>query len=945
MATLRLLIERFPALAGMLFLCASSVFAAEPISREAWQTSRVSGSPEPPKPYLVEPVFEHIEISQGLEIVALEGRLMVVERGGKIWSFPETDGKQTAADLAIDLKADRPTLNSAYGIAFHPNWKENHQVYISYTLGTDLEDGTKLSRFRFEISGAGVPRIVSDSEEVILTWRSGGHNGANLRFGPDGMLYVSTGDAMPPSPPDLLQTGQDNSDLLSCVLRIDVDQRDAGKSYRVPVDNPYLDRADVRPEIWAFGFRNPWKMSFDRSGRLWVGDVGWELWEMIFLVEKGGNYGWSAMEAGNPIMPELASKLAPISAPVAAHPHSEAASITGGFEYRGSRLPELQGAYIYADYETGLIWALRHDGSKVVEHRCIADTPHKIATFGLGNDGELYYAHYTTPTTFYRLVPNPAVGRSTDFPRKLSQTGLFSDVAAQVPDRGVYEFSIHEAMWQDGATATRYVALPGTSAVKTDIAYRNNGSRSATTLWPENAVLAKTIRLGDRPVETQMLHFDGSGWHGYSYRWNEQASDAELVDAAGEEFEVPAENWKGGTRYRINSRAECMRCHNMWNDFTPAFEPMQLAEFASFPRQSPQQVAVQLGLTNSDFFFKNEDGQLADGQRGGALEKRARSWLHANCAHCHRRHGGGSAPLEVNFERSLADSMTLWQTPTRGDFGLSDARTIVPGEPWRSVLNYRVSTIGNGHMPPVGPREVDERGTELLWQWIAAMPVEAAAEPPHADLSSPSAAMLLARKIAVGEIKGQPRADAIASGLASENQNIRALFERFRPADQRPTPHVHDPERILDLKGNRENGAKLLSAAGKLASCFACHRIDGVGGELGPGLTDVGSRLTSQQILESLTQPSKTIAPEYRLWTIETRDGEIVSGYQLDQSEGAVSVRLATGQAVSIAVDRVKSKVPAQNSLMPEGLLGLISEQEVADLLAYLQSLTTAPEN
>src|SRR5262249_15350674 len=130
-----------------------------------------------------------------------------------------------------------------------------------------------------------------------ITWLSGGHNAGCIQFGPDGYLYISTGDGGGPNPPDPLKTGQDISDLLSSVLRIDVDHADHGKGYRVPDDNPFVTYPGARPEVWAYGLRNPWRMSFDRRTRaLWVADVGWELWEMVYRVEKGGNYGWSIME-------------------------------------------------------------------------------------------------------------------------------------------------------------------------------------------------------------------------------------------------------------------------------------------------------------------------------------------------------------------------------------------------------------------------------------------------------------------------------------------------------------------------------------------------------------------------------------------------------------------------------------------------------------------------
>ncbi|MGB0579729.1 MAG: PQQ-dependent sugar dehydrogenase [Limisphaerales bacterium] len=894
--------------------------------RKPWTTSRISGSPEPPKPYIAERVFSNLPIRQGLEMVALDGQLLVMTRDGKIWSFNERDTEPTLNEFA-DLKAINANTRSAYGLAFHPRWRENKQVFIAYIVSGDPEAGTRLSRFRFKTKPL---RILPDSEELILTWRSGGHNGANLQFGPDEMLFVSTGDATPPNPPDGLNTGQDNSDLLSAVLRIDVGGKSEGKAYRIPKDNPYVGRENVRPEIWAFGFRNPWKMSFDSRGRLWVGDVGWELWEMIHLVKKGSNHGWSAMEASNPIRPETASPLAPITPPAAAHPHTEAASMTGGYEYTGSRLPKLKGAYIYGDYETGKIWSLRHDGSQVTEHIEIADTPHRISTFGVGNNNELYYINYTTESEIYRLIPNPRVGKASNFPRKLSESGLFADTGKLQPNDGVYAFSVHEPMWQDGANSIRHVALPGKTSIHTEIDYRRN---QGTTTWPEDAVLAKTISLGRKPVETQVLHYDGETWNGYSYRWNKAGTDADLVPAEGDEFEVNSRTWKGGNRYRISSRAECMRCHNMWNEFTPAFEPMQLSGFGGITNQAVSDIAVELGLANTDFFHQNRSGQLQTSRRGGSIERRARSWLHANCAHCHRRHGGGTAPLEVNYERELSESFTLWQKPTRGDFGLTNPSVIVPGDPSRSILNYRVSSIGAGHMPPIGPREVDVNGARLLWQWVKGFPSNSEI-PESTGLSDTSSAMRMAHAIDSGNLK---KSDA-SLGLASPNHNVRALFERFRPPSERHR-HTMDPRQILALTGNAKAGAKLLTPTGKLATCLACHQLNDTGRNLGPNFAGVGTRLNRAQLLESITQPSKTVAPEYRIWNVETKDGEYHTGFITTRSRKSIHLKLATGQSAKIATERIKSNKPQTISLMPEGMLQMMTEQEAADLLAFLSSL------
>ncbi len=322
-------------------------------------------APDPPPPYRVEPAFPRLTFERPLDLCAAPGgsRLFVAQQDGKVYSFrPEAaDDKQ----LIADFQQVRPELTALYGVAFHPKFEQNRQLFVCYVQGNDRPEGSFVSRFR--LSSSDPPLLLPDSEEVLLRWWSGGHNGGCLKFGPDGCLYISTGDGGAPSPPDPLAAGQDLSNLLSCILRIDVDRRDPGLAYAIPSDNPFLDTPDARPEIFAYGFRNPWRMSFDeRSGDLWVGDVGWQLWEMIYRVQRGGNYGWPVMEGPQPALPESPVGPTPIRAPTVSHPHSEAASITGGYVYRGQRLPKLQGAYIYGDFQSGTVWGLRHDQGEVV---------------------------------------------------------------------------------------------------------------------------------------------------------------------------------------------------------------------------------------------------------------------------------------------------------------------------------------------------------------------------------------------------------------------------------------------------------------------------------------------------------------------------------------------------------------------------------------------------
>jgi glucose/arabinose dehydrogenase len=344
---------------------ASDNGGSSPKRRVPWRGSRIHGTPEPPPPYTAELAFPHLKFDFPVALVPAKGsdRLFLGNLKGRVFSFPN-DPACARADLALDVAKIHPDLTTFYGLAFHPQFDRNRYVYVCYVLKNDLQDGSIVSRF--QMSRMDPPVIDPRSEQVLLTFWSGGHNGGCLDFGRDGYLYISTGDGAGPSPPDTKMTGQDCTDLLSSILRIDVDHSEAGRPYRIPPDNPFPNQPDVRPEIWAYGLRNPWRMSIDRAtGDLWVGDVGWELWEMVYKIQRGGNYGWSIMEGPQPVHVEGRRGPTPILPPLKAHPHSEAASITGGYVYHGKRLPELAGAYLYGDYQTGIIWGLRCQGQTV----------------------------------------------------------------------------------------------------------------------------------------------------------------------------------------------------------------------------------------------------------------------------------------------------------------------------------------------------------------------------------------------------------------------------------------------------------------------------------------------------------------------------------------------------------------------------------------------------
>jgi putative heme-binding domain-containing protein len=915
---------------------------------------RVTGSPKLGKPYVDARVFPQLSFANALDLVPLPGgkRWVIVERTGKIWSF-SNDNATSEKQLFADLKAMHPETDNVYGVQFHPRFAKNGLVFITYTKGAGLEEGSVLAKFKV-VDRGGHPEVDPASEVPLLHWRSGGHNGAAMQFGLDGFLYLSTGDSEVPSPPDPLSTGQDLDDLLSCILRIDVDRAEGGKPYAVPGDNPFVSTPGARPEIWAIGLRNPWKIAFDRAtGRLWCGDVGWELWEMIHLIQRGGNYGWSAMEASQPIKPQTRAKL-PISPPTVAHPHSEAASITGGFVYSGTALPGLRGAYVYADYETGRIWALWHDGKAITRHEEICDTAHKIVTFGQDEAGEILYVHYAEESTLHQLVANPEAGKASAFPRKLSETGLFTDAKTQAPASGVLKYAIAAPAWADGATAEQWVALPPqAAAVKSQVRVNKEGKVNGTTTWPKDAVLAKTLSYDKERVETQLLHFDGHAWQGYSYKWRDDQTDAEIVPAEGAVAVL-----KGKT-HRFHSRSECMRCHTSWTQYTIGFQPQQLKN---------AQTLIDAAIVETNFQEQSPARLVNPHDPEQSLHDRSRAWLHANCAHCHRENGGGSVAVQLNAELVLAGTKTLGQRPQRGTFGIPEGRIIAPSSPGHSVLLHRLAVTGAGHMPIIGAQEVDVAGLRLLSEWISTVPssdgfpadlggatdsaakqwiaMTLSAQPDldesfHVLLSdSPATAFRLLNYIDDPKTPPQVLSYTLERTKSSPSGQVRALYERFLPPGEREVTLGANPDvaALLALPGDAKRGAELFSPTGKAATCLSCHFVQGQGRDFGPDLSQVGTRLTKAQLLESLLAPSKVLSPGYSTTLITLKDSTVHTGFILSESEKELTLKLATTQSLVLPKAQIQQQQILPTSLMPEGLLQSLTAQEAADLLEYLAS-------
>lgn len=288
---------------------------------------------------------------------------------------------------ALDLREvvnSRDSETGLLGMAFHPSYRSNKRIFLNYT--TSARARTVIAEFKVEASGS----INRSLEKIILEIPQpfSNHNGGDLKFGPDGYLYIGTGDGGSANDPQ--RNGQNLKTLLAKMLRIDVD---AGAPYKIPRDNPTFRDSGARKEIYAYGLRNPWRFSFDKlNGQLWVADVGQNKLEEIDIIKKGGNYGWNTME-GTQCFQSKSCNRNGLELPVHEYPRSDGVSVTGGYVYRGTTIPALIGRYLFADYGSGKLWGLKWDGT-TGSNSLLLETSFNISAFGEDLDGEIYVADH-----------------------------------------------------------------------------------------------------------------------------------------------------------------------------------------------------------------------------------------------------------------------------------------------------------------------------------------------------------------------------------------------------------------------------------------------------------------------------------------------------------------------------------------------------------------------
>ncbi len=332
------------------------------------------------------------------------GRMFIVEKTGRIVIIKNGT---VLSDPFLDLSQKIVTSGESglLGLAFHQNFSQSKLFYVYYVR----MQGTQLQSVIAEYSVSGDPdRADPGSERILFTINqpTDVHKGGQMAFGPDGFLYIAFGDGGGPGDPN--NYAQDLTVRLGKILRIDVDHKDPGLEYGIPDDNPFAAGADGRRrEIWASGFRNPWRFSFDiGTGRLFVGDVGENSFEEVDIVTRGGDYGWSIMEGNHCFKPTVDCDQTGLSPPIAEYSHSEGAAVIGGYVYRGSTFPALQGAYVFGDLRAGKIWALEQESSGNWDRVSLITMNLLISSFGQDSVGEVYVLDFGTGEVL-KIVPVP----------------------------------------------------------------------------------------------------------------------------------------------------------------------------------------------------------------------------------------------------------------------------------------------------------------------------------------------------------------------------------------------------------------------------------------------------------------------------------------------------------------------------------------------------------
>jgi uncharacterized repeat protein (TIGR03806 family) len=635
---------------------------------------------------------------------------LFVAWGGGVIRIHNRNGTTPIDFLDIMDRVDTTTGEGGLlGLAFDPSFKTNGYFYVYYVHCPNCSrqpapsDALTVRISRFQDTSRGANSANPASEVVLreIPHPARSHYAGWLGFGPDGMLYISRGDGEQASAP------QDPAQLFGKILRVRVNHT-AG-TLETPADNPTFG-SSPRNEVWAMGFRNPFRCSFDRgTGDLWCGDVGQSEREEVNRVRRGGNYGWPVFEGDLPFSNPTNRPYTDFDAATYIYPHTVGVAVIGGYVYRGPTLTGMTGRYLFGDYISSNLWAIATNGSGAFSSISVAATmPDSLSIQALGEDeaGELYAA--PPSGTIVRFEADGATGTEAPMPATLSATGLFSDTPALTAAPGLVDYTVNAPFWSNGAQKRRWFRLPAGTTIGFDA--------SGAWTFPVGTITVKHFDLGTTKVETRVMVHRTDGWRGFTYRWHADGQDADLVAEGGASATYAGQVWN------FPSRNQCLQCHTAPSRAlglnTRQFNGSHT--YAATGRSDNQlRTLNHIGIFSSDIGTASQYSSMPNpaDPNSGPIEARARAYLDTNCSICHQPGGGTPVDMDLRYSGSLTE-LNIVGVPT----SQSSGTRVVPGNPAGSDLWQRVqSSDTNRRMPPVGVQIVDQEAMQLLSTWITGL--------------------------------------------------------------------------------------------------------------------------------------------------------------------------------------------------------------------------------
>ncbi len=722
-------------------------------------------------PYEV--AFPNLTFNSPLTFAAHPTQNIIVlgQRDGQIYWFQNQEDT-AVKNLMLDLSNEVGVVwdGGFLGLALHPKFGTNggNYFYAYYTTkdanGNNYPDfvgpqncnnaqnwGNYLMLVRYEVN-AGTMEVIPNSKTTLIKIRmySTGHRGGGLLFGTDGFLYLTTGDQQ------AFSKAQDIvNNLEGGVLRIDVDKDPlkshaplrtipedigfvdeiSGIEYWIPNDNPFLSSGGSNfEEYFSMGHRSPHRMTMDaETGKLYLGELGGNLHDEIDVVVKGKNFGWPVYEGkakvdrcGNQLYNNM-----PHEAPLVSFPRADANSLTGGFVYRGTDVPELVGKYICADYGDGEeIWSVNIETGS---YELLGSfEPADIISFGEDQEGEIYMLKLG-PGNLFKLT-RPKYTENT-IPQWLSETAAFNNLTDLTPSQGIIPYDLIESFWSDGAAKKRWMAIPNDGSYNTP-AEQIKFSENEAWLFPVGTVLIKHFELPidendpnlTKRLETRFSVKAANGkFYFVTYKWNEEQTDAYLL-SSGLDEDITIVQQTGGNRrqkWHYPSAVECVSCHN--NTSGGSLGPRTRYLNNSITYQETGLTANQLvtlsslGILDQSISDTDSPGFLthvAVNNTGASLEKKARSYMDLNCAYCHRPGTGNRGDFDLRLINSLEET-GLITAGFNTSLGIDGESLLSPGDASRSILYNRVHSVdANIMMPPLAKNSIDAIGAALIEEWI-----------------------------------------------------------------------------------------------------------------------------------------------------------------------------------------------------------------------------------